>query len=68
MPSLILCSVSLGCAVEQSAGNADIEPFVHGLLDDGGRLENVRFAEVAEAFSSFAVPAKANSVARLSFH
>ena len=25
----------------------DIEPFVHGLLDDGGRLENVRFAEVA---------------------
>jgi hypothetical protein len=47
LPSLILCFFSLGCAVEQSASNADIEPFVHWLLDDGERLENVRFAEVA---------------------
>jgi hypothetical protein len=29
----------------------DIEPFVHWLLDDGERLEDVRFAEVAEAVS-----------------
>ena len=54
-PTLILCLVSVGCAVEQSASNADIEPFVRWLLDDDERLENVRFAEVAEAVSSFKV-------------
>ena len=43
-PNLILCLVSVGCAVEQLASNEDIEPFVHWLLDEGGRLENVRFA------------------------
>ena len=54
-PNLILCLVSVGCAVEQSASNGDIEPFLHWLLDDGERLEDVRFAEVAEAVSSFKV-------------
>ena len=54
-PTLILCLVSVGCAVEQSASNADIEPFVRWLLDDDERLENVRFSEVAEAVSSFKV-------------
>ena len=54
-PNLILCLVSVGCAVEQSASNADIEPFVRWLLDDDERLENVRFSEVAEAVSSFKV-------------
>lgn len=54
-PNLILCLVSVGCAVEQSASNGDIEPFVHWLLDDGERFEDVRFAEVAEAVSSFKV-------------
>ena len=54
-PTLILCLVSVGCAVEQSASNADIEPFVRWLLDDDERLENVRFSEVAMAVSSFKV-------------
>ena len=54
-PILILCLVSVGCAVEQSASYGDIEPFVHWLLDDGERFEDVRFAEVAEAVSSFKV-------------
>lgn len=54
-PTLILCLVSVGCAVEQSASNADIEPFVRWLLDDDERLENVRFSEVAKAVSSFKV-------------
>ena len=51
LPALILCLASVGCAVEPSISNADIEPFVRWLLDDGERLEDVRFAEVAEAVS-----------------
>ena len=54
-PTLFLCLVSASCAVEQSASNADIEPFVRWLLDDSKRLEDVLFAEVAEAVSSFKV-------------
>ena len=54
-PTLFLCLVSACCAVEQSASNADIEPFVRWLLDDSKRLEDVLFAEVAEAVSSFKV-------------
>jgi hypothetical protein len=43
---------TLGCYGEGSpAQNADIKPFVHWLLDDGERLEDVRFAEVVEAVS-----------------
>jgi hypothetical protein len=41
---------SAACA-EPQAKNADIAPFVDWLLDDGERLEDVRFAEVAEAVS-----------------
>ena len=55
LPSLILCFVSVGCAVEQTASNGDIEPFVHWLLDDGERLKDVRFAEIAEAVSGYKV-------------
>ena len=51
LPILILCLASVGCAGEPSISNADIEPFVRWLLDDGERLEDVRFAEVAEAVS-----------------
>ena len=40
-----------GFAAEPQAQNADIQPFVHWLLDDGERLEDVRFAAVAEAVS-----------------
>ncbi|WPJ95538.1 hypothetical protein SH580_19150 [Coraliomargarita algicola] len=44
---------TLGCTAEEpQPQNADIEPFVHWLLDDGGRLEDVRFAAVAEAVSA----------------
>lgn len=39
------------CYAEPPIENTEIEPFVHWLLDDGGRLEDVRFAEVAEAVS-----------------
>lgn len=46
---------SCGCAAEPTTGNAEIEPFVHWLLDDGDRLEDVRFAEVAEAVSGHPV-------------
>ena len=49
-PTLILCLVYVGCVVEQSASNADIEPFVRWLLDDDERLENVRFAEAVSSF------------------
>ena len=51
LPILILCLSSVGCVGEPSISNADIEPFVRWLLDDGERLEDVRFAEVAEAVS-----------------
>ncbi len=57
--TLILCiflSISFGCSAEsEPTGNAEIEPFVQWLLDDGERLEDVRFAEVAEAVSGKAV-------------
>ena len=42
-------------ACSAKSENAEIEPFVHWLLDDGERLEDVRFAEVAEAVSGKAV-------------
>lgn len=51
LPILILCLASVGCAGEPSISNSDIEPFVRWLLVDGERLEDVRFAEVAEAVS-----------------
>ena len=51
LPALILCLFSVGFAGEPSSGNADIGPFVRWLLDDGERLEDVRFAEVAQAVS-----------------
>jgi hypothetical protein len=52
LPSLTLCLFSLGCTEVPAASNGDIETFVHWLLDDGERLEDVRFAEVAEAVSA----------------
>ena len=55
LPFLILCLASVGCAAELSSSNADIEPLVHWLLDDGERLKDVRFAEVAEAVSGYKV-------------
>ena len=51
LPALTLCLFSVGFAGEPSSGNADIGPFVRWLLDDGERLEDVRFAEVAQAVS-----------------
>ena len=58
LPVLILCLASVGCAGEPSINNADIEPFVRWLLDDGERLEDVRFAEVAEAVSGYKCPTR----------
>ena len=55
LPVLILCLASVSCAGEPSINNADIEPFVRWLLDDGERLENVRFAEIAETVSGYKV-------------
>ena len=55
LPTLILCLFSEGFAGEPSSGNADIEPFVRWLLDGGERLEDVRFAEIAEAVSGYKV-------------
>ena len=55
LPALVLCLASVGCAGEPSINNADIEPFVRWLLDDGERLEGVRFAEIAEAVSGYKV-------------
>jgi hypothetical protein len=55
LPVLVLCLASVGCAAEPSTSNADIEPFVSWLLDDGERLEDVRFAEIAEAVSGYKV-------------
>lgn len=54
---LALLMFSVGCSAEPTSENADIEPFVHWLLDDGERLEDVRFAEVAEAVSGRKVSA-----------
>ncbi len=55
-PILFLFLLTLGCSAEsEPTGNAEIKPFVHWLLDDGERLEDVRFAEVAEAVSGKAV-------------
>lgn len=51
LPALILCLFPAGFAGEPSSGNADIGSFVRWLLDDGECLEDVRFAEVAEAVS-----------------
>jgi len=51
LPYLAFFLVTVGCALEPSVANTEIEPFVHWLLDDGERLEDVRFAEVAEAVS-----------------
>jgi hypothetical protein len=48
----IACAGS-GVSVDQES--ADIEPFVEWLLDDGARLSDVRFAEVAEAVSGHQV-------------
>lgn len=47
----ILTLASLLCTGSAQAGNPQIEPFVKWLLEDGERLEEVRFAEVAEAVS-----------------
>jgi hypothetical protein len=50
----LILFAALACFAESasvSAQNSDIKPFVHWLLDDGERLEDVRFAEVAEAVS-----------------
>jgi len=55
LPALVLCLGSVCCAGEPSINNADIEPFVRWLLDDGERLEDVRFAEIAEAVSGYKV-------------
>jgi len=46
---------ALVAAAQASAADPDIQPFVRWLLDDGERLEDVRFAEVAEAVSGCAV-------------
>lgn len=49
---IFLLLFTLGCAAEEpQAENPEIASFVHWLLDDGERLEDVRFAEVAEAVS-----------------
>jgi hypothetical protein len=45
------CIGSFASGEEPLAVNADIQPFVHWLLDDGERLEDVRFAAVVEAVS-----------------
>lgn len=42
-------------AESEPNGNADIQPFVDWLLNDGERFDSVRFAEVAEAVSGCAV-------------
>jgi len=55
LPALVLWLASVGYAGEPSINNADIEPFVRWLLDDGERLEDVRFAEIAEAVSGYKV-------------
>ena len=39
------------CAEPAPSDNPEIKPFVQWLLEDGERLEDVRFAEVAEAVS-----------------
>ncbi|MDA9317209.1 hypothetical protein N9Q19_00200 [Puniceicoccaceae bacterium] len=49
---IVFCSAcSAQTEQTEQTENAEIEPFVHWLLDDGERLEDVRFAEVAEAVS-----------------
>lgn len=55
LPICLLLSGASLCAGEAPARHAGIEPFVRWLLDDGERLEDVRFAEVAEAVSGCAV-------------
>lgn len=47
--------LALLAAAHALAENPEIEPFVQWLLDDGERLEDVRFAAVAEAVSGCAV-------------
>ncbi|NBB79379.1 MAG: hypothetical protein GVY36_08035 [Verrucomicrobia bacterium] len=47
----VLSAVYPLCAEPAPAGNPEIRPFVRWLLEDGERLEDVRFAEVAEAVS-----------------
>ncbi|MGZ0654205.1 hypothetical protein ACWPKS_01235 [Coraliomargarita sp. W4R72] len=50
--SAFLVAFVIGCTAEESRPqNTEIKPFVHWLLDDGDRLEDVRFAAVAEAVS-----------------
>lgn len=44
-------AAGLLCAEPVPSGNSEIEPFVEWLLEDAERLEDVRFAEVAEAVS-----------------
>lgn len=46
---ILLCVLSTGCA--QSNEAEEVQPFIDWLLDDDARLEDVRFAEVAEAVS-----------------
>jgi hypothetical protein len=56
-PRLLIVSLCFVCVAgaEPPTETAEIEPFVHWLLDDGERLEDVRFAEVAEAVSGYKV-------------
>lgn len=49
--AILTCFVSACVSCSAQTENAEIKPFVHWLLDDGERLEDVRFAEVAEAVS-----------------
>lgn len=59
MRKKILLLVFLSCWVLAAAPatepNANLKPFIQWLLEDGERLENVRFAEVVEAVSGHTV-------------
>jgi len=52
--SLCFLCVSVG-APAASESTASLQPFINWLLEDGDRLENVRFAEVVEAVSGHSV-------------
>lgn len=63
IPVLLLLLCNLGYAAAPQTENSEIEPFVNWLLDDGERLEDVRFAEVVEAVSGKRVLAVDTSAA-----